>query len=494
MGEIRSWYANCIQLLQLQSEEGWTSLKSKIFLVDDEEVILQQMRVAFEADYNVLTSSSEKEALETFERERPAVVTLDLSLKPHDPTDLGGMRLVEQFLALEPATRVIVITGNNDEINALRAVRSGAFDYYTKPIRLEDLSVMIQRAARTHELQKKLQQSRLGTDDMFQGMIGKSKRMQDVFRFVERVASSDISILICGESGTGKDVVAHAIHQQSQRKNNPFVVVNCGAIPENLLESELFGHEKGSFTGAHAQKRGKLESANGGTLFLDEIGELMPALQVKLLRFLQDRRIERVGGSTPIELDVRIIAATNRDLEKDVGNRVFREDLYYRLKVIPLELPPLRERKDDIIPLAEYFLDKSCREHRKHPKTLSTIAEAALSMHTWPGNVRELENLISRAVVLSSHSALSPRDFGFASDHIPTDVNLKFAKKALEIDFVKKALSRNKGIVSRAARDLGISRVNLYELIQKYSIRIQEFKSTNTNRDDKSPMKTQEVI
>lgn len=463
--------------------------------MDDEELILQQMRMAFETDYDVLTSFNEGDALATFERERPPVVTLDLSLKRNNPSDLGGLRLVEQFLILEPTTRIIVITGNNDEANALRAVRCGAFDYYTKPISLEYLSVMIQRALHIHDLQKKLQQqSHLDTGSTFQGMIGKSKRMQGIFRFVERVASSDISILICGESGTGKEVVAHAIHQQSQRKDNPFVVVNCGAIPENLLESELFGHERGAFTGAHAQKRGKFELANGGTLFLDEIGELVPSLQVKLLRFLQDRRIERVGGSAPIELDVRIIAATNRDLEKDVGNRVFREDLYYRLKVVPLELPPLRDRKDDIILLAEYFLSKSCREYREHPKTLATAAEGALLMHTWPGNVRELENLISRAVVLSPHNALNPSDLGFASEHLATDVNLKVAKKAIEIDFVKKALSRNRGIVSRAARDLGISRVNLYELVQKYSIRIQEYKPKNTNHDDQSAMKTQEVV
>ena len=469
-------------------------MRSKILLVDDEELILKQMRIAFETDYDVLTSSSEGDALATFERERPPLVTLDLSLKPNNPSDLGGMRLVEQFLTLEPTTRVVVITGNNDEANALKAMRCGAIDYYIKPIRLEDLSIMIQRALRVHDLQKKLHQSHLETGNRFHGMIGKSKRMQGVFRFVERVASSDISILICGESGTGKEVVAHAIHQQSQRRDKPFVVVNCGAIPENLLESELFGHERGSFTGAHAQKRGKFELANGGTLFLDEIGELVPALQVKLLRFLQDRKIERVGGAALIELDVRIIAATNRDLERDVTNRVFREDLYYRLKVVPLELPPLRERKDDIIPLAEYFLEKSCREHRKHPKTLSTAAEGAILVHPWPGNVRELENLISRAVVLSPHNTLSLSDLGFVSEYPAIDVNLKLAKKATEIDFVKKALSRNRGIVSRAARDLGISRVNLYELIQKYSIRIQEFKLKPRNSNDQTSLNTREGV
>jgi two-component system, NtrC family, response regulator len=466
-------------------------VKCKILIVDDEENILKQMCWALEPDYKVFTTASEGEAIGIFEQEKPPVVTLDLSLNPHNPSDLGGMRLLEQMLAEQPSTRVIVVTGNNDDSNALRAVRLGACDYYSKPIRLDELRLMIQRACHIHQLQRRLQQTYAGSGDVFHGCIGKSKSMREIFRFVERVAASDISVLICGESGTGKEVIAHAIHQQSQRKGDPFVVVNCGAIPENLLESELFGHEKGAFTGAHAQKRGKFELAHGGTLFLDEIGELVPALQVKLLRFLQDRKIERVGGTQPIDLDVRIIAATNRDLKKDMENRVFREDLYYRLKVVPLDLPPLRERKEDIIPLAQYFLQKYCQEHRKPPIMLSPEAEGALLMHPWPGNVRELENLISRAVVLTPHAVLKPSDLGFALDQIPTDVNLKFAKKAIEMDFVKKALSRNRGIVSRAARELGISRVNLYELIQKYNIRIQEFKMNRAFA--KAQMNTREV-
>jgi two-component system, NtrC family, response regulator len=370
-------------------------------------------------------------------------------------------------------------------------VRLGAFDYYAKPVRLEELKVMIRRAFHIHQLQQKLQRDDHTFADGFHRMVGTSKSIKEIFRFIERVAASDISVLIGGESGTGKEMVAHAIHLQSQRKNNPFVVVNCGAIPENLLESELFGHEKGSFTGAHAQKRGKFELAHTGTVFLDEIGELAPPLQVKLLRFLQDRKIERVGGTQPIDIDVRIIAATNRDLKKDMENHLFREDLYYRLKVVPVDMPPLRDRKEDIIPLAHYFLKKFCREHRKIPVTLSPEAEGALLMHPWPGNVRELENLISRSVVLSPRSVLKPSDLGFALDQIPTDVNLKFAKKAIEMDFVKKALSRNGGIVSRAARELGISRVNLYELIEKYNIRIQEFKMLRPV--GKSQIKTREV-
>jgi two-component system NtrC family response regulator len=461
-------------------ETNWrketNDVKPKILLVDDEENILKQMRWAFEPDYDVFATSDEGEAISIFEKEKPPVVTLDLSLNPHNQADLGGMRILEQILSQEPSTRVIVITGNSEDTNAMRAVRLGAFDYYSKPIRLEEIKVMIQRGFHIHQLQQRVQQTFPGSEEGFHGIIGKSKSMKEIFRFVERVAVSDISVLICGESGTGKEVVAHAIHQQSQRKDNPFVVVNCGAIPENLLESELFGHEKGAFTGAHAQKRGKFELAHSGTLFLDEIGELVLPLQVKLLRFIQDRKIERVGGTQPVEVDVRIIAATNRDLKQDMENHVFREDLYYRLKVVPLDMPPLRDRKEDIIPLAQHFLKKFCQEHRKPAVSLSPEAEGALLMHPWPGNVRELENLISRSVVLSPRSVLKPSDLGFAFDQIPTDVNLKFAKKSIEMDFVKKALLRHGGVVSRAARELGISRVNLYDLIEKYNIHIKEFK------------------
>ena len=462
----------------------------KLLLVDDDEDILKQLRWALESDYQVLTSSMEGEALSLFEKEKPPVVILDLSLDPQS-SELGGMRLLEQILSHEPITRVIIVTGKEDDQNALCAVGLGAFDYYAKPVKLDELKIMIQRAFRIYNLKQRLNQNEQIANAGFYGMIGNAKCMNNIFRFIERVSTSDISVLICGESGTGKEVVAQAIHAHSQRKNNPFVVVNCGAIPDNLLESELFGHEEGAFTGAHAQKRGKFELSHTGTLFLDEIGELVPSLQVKLLRFLQDRRIERLGGTQAIELDVRIVAATNRDLKKAMENRLFCEDLYYGLKVVPLEVPPLRDRKEDIIPLAQYFLKKFCQQHRKPPITLSPEAEGALLMHQWPGNVRELENLISRSVVLSRHAVLKPSDLGFALDQIPTAVNLKFAKKAIEIDFVKKALHRNAGIVSRAARELGISRVNLYELLEKYNIRPQEFKIMRAA--SKAPLKAREV-
>jgi two-component system NtrC family response regulator len=466
-------------------------VRAKILLVDDEESILKQMRWALEADYEIFTATTESDALNLFEREKTPAVMLDLSLDPTNPTDLGGLRLLERILAQEPSTRVIVVTGNNEQATALHAVRLGAFDYYSKPVRLEELKIIIQRACHIQRLYQRIQQSYPGSGNEFHGIIGKSKSMQDIFRFIERVALSDISVLISGESGTGKELVARAIHRQSQRKNNPFVAVNCGAIPENLLESELFGHQKGAFTGAYAQKRGKFELAHTGTLFLDEIGELLPTLQVKLLRFLQDRKVERVGGNQPIELDIRIIAATNRDLKRDMENHLFREDLYYRLKVVPLHIAPLRERKEDIVPLAQYFLRKACRENHKPIIGFSSDAEVALLLHLWPGNVRELENVISRGVVLSSTAVLKPSDLGLQLGRGLTDVNLKLAKSAMEIDYIKKALSRNGGILSRAAKNLGISRVNLYELINKYNIHVEEFKVARTRT--KKPAITREV-
>jgi two-component system, NtrC family, response regulator len=468
-------------------EEKVAFVNNTLLLVDDDEYILKQMLRAFEAEYGVLTATDESAALRLCEQNNPAVVILDLSLNPSNHSDLAGLRLLETILAHDPSTRVIIVTGNNEDMNALRAMRLGAFDYYFKPICLEELKIMVHRAFHIHELHRRIYQTYPAPEAGFHCIIGSSKSMRQIFGFIERVAVSDISVLIFGESGTGKELVAHAIHRQSSRNAKPFVAVNCGAIPETLLESELFGHEKGAFTGAYSLKRGRFERAHTGTLFLDEIGELAPSLQVKLLRFLQDRKIERVGGIQSMELDVRILAATNRDLKKDMENQVFRQDLYYRLKVVPLDIPPLRERKEDILTLAHYFLKQYCQEHHRAPMTLSSEAEEALHSYSWPGNVRELENVIGRAVVLSPNPVLKRSDLGLGAGPIASNVNLKIAKKAIEEDFVKKALSRNKGIVSRAAKDLGISRVNLYELIHKYGIQIGDFKAQESCQTRQEP-------
>jgi two-component system NtrC family response regulator len=457
-------------------------VKTKILLVDDEQRILNHMRQALEATYEVLTCVNEAEAFQIFEQQKPPVVILDLSLNQQDPSDLAGMRLLEQIIIREPSTRVIMVTGNSRDTNALRAIQLGASDYYVKPVRLDELKVMIQRALHIYNLQQRLREADSAHGQTFDGILGRSQSMQNVFRFIERVATSDLSVLITGESGTGKELVAYAIHRRSLRNNQPFVTVNCGAASEGILERELFGHEAGAFMGGDIQKPGKFELAHKGTLFLDEIGDLAPNLQLKLLCFLHDRRIDRVGATQPTDLDVRIIAATNHDLKKSLENQLFREDLYYRLKVAPVTVPPLRERKEDILPLARYFLHKSCREHRKRTMTLSSDANLALVSYRWPGNVRELGNVINRSVVLSSRTLLTAHDLGVAPDQVP-GVNLKFAKRAIELDFVKQALSRNNGVVSRAARELGISRVSLYDLMQKHNIRIHEFKDPARNAD-----------
>ena len=451
-------------------------MKPKLLLVDDEEYILRQMRWSMEANYEIFTAANEAVAIKLFEREHPSVVTLDLSLNRLRSDDLGGLRLLERFLTSDPATRAIIITGNNEDSIAIRAMRLGACDFYAKPVQLDEIKVIVQRAFHLYRLQKKIRMHDPDAADGFDGIVGRSKPMKDLFRFIQKIAGSDIPILISGETGTGKEVIANAIHRNSPRKNNPFVVVACGAIPENLLESELFGWEKGAFARAHAPKKGKLEAAHNGTLLLDDIGQLAKPLQVKLLRVLQDHRVERLGGTKTVEVDIRIIASTNRDLQRDMKNHRFREDLYYRLNGMRLDLPPLRDRKDDIVPLAQHFLRKSSWEHGKPSMSLSADAESALLIHPWPGNVRELETLIGRAVMLSPRSVLKPSDLGLSFDTIPTEVNLKFAKQAIEIDFVKKALARNRGVVSRAARDLGISRVNLYELMDKYAIQVKHFK------------------
>ncbi|MGH7772879.1 MAG: sigma-54-dependent transcriptional regulator [Candidatus Binatia bacterium] len=453
-------------------------MKSKILLVDDEEKALQELGWSLETDYHVLMALNESEAMATFQREKPQVVILDLS-HSQTPAAPGGLRLLDQFLEQEPSTRIIVVTAHNDDANALQAVRLGAFDYYSRPIVWDEIKVIVKRAFRSHQLHQRIQPIHSVSGPGLHCLIGISRGMQEIYRFIDRTALSDISVLIFGESGTGKELVAHAIHQRSLRRDNPFIVVNCGAIPEALLESELFGHEEGAFTGAFTQKKGKLELANTGTLFLNEIGELPPHLQEKLLRFLQDRKIERVGGTQQIDLDVRIVAATNRDPKKDMENHLFREDLYHRLKIIPLTIPPLRERTEDILPLAQHFLKKYCREQRKPLISLAPEAEAKLLSYPWPGNVRQLENLINRAILLTPDSVLYPSVLGFGLDQAANDVNLKHAKKVMEIEYVQRALLRNKGIVSRAARDLGISRVNLYELMGKHAINSVEFKTPN---------------
>ena len=356
--------------------------------------------------------------------------------------------------------------------NALRAVEKGAYDFFYKPIEIDELKVVLRRAYHVSQLEQEQReiQSRV-TVDTFEDMLGSSPKMQEVFAMIRKVATTDAPILIFGESGTGKELVAQAVHRQSRRKTNPFVVINCGAIPENLLESELFGHEKGAFTGAHVQRKGRIEMAEGGTLFLDEIGQLPLSLQVKILRFLQEKVIERVGGREQIEVDARVIAATNRDLKEAMKDGSFREDLYFRLGVITISLPPLRDRKGDVILLAKAFLESFTEENRKKLKGFTNQAIDAIEQYPWPGNVRELENRIKRAAIMAEGRKITPADLEMAVPQSKYEnMGLKEARDMLEKEMLIRALSRNKNNLSKAALELGVSRPTLYDLLEKFEI------------------------
>jgi two-component system NtrC family response regulator len=445
--------------------------KPKLLIIDDDEPIRTQMKWALMKDYDIFLAMDGEKAMEAVKEEHPALVTLDLGLPPHPEDTSEGLKLLGQILQMDPATKVIVVTGNPDKAAALNAISIGAHDFFTKPIDVDELKAILKRACYVHtleseyrELQKQL------THKTFSDIIGSDDKMQAIFTTVRKVATTEVPVLVTGESGTGKELIASAIHSNSLRSKNPFIPINCGAIPENLLESELFGHEKGAFTGAHIQRSGKIELANGGTLFLDEIGELPLQLQVKLLRFLQDFKIERVGGREALDMDVRIIAATNKDLKKMIAEGRFREDLYYRLAVIELSLPPLRERGEDIVLLARAFVQKFSAEGTK-PKTFSEDAVNALYAYNWPGNVRELENKIRRAITLAEGPVITASDIGLDAPEAPADsLDLRLAREEVEKKIIKKAILKHNYNISKAADDLGLTRPTLHHLVKKYNI------------------------
>lgn len=369
-------------------------------------------------------------------------------------------------------TKVIIITGRGEKEYALRAVENGAYDFFYKPIQLDELKVVLRRAFHVSQLEQEQRemQHRL-SGDTFEGMIGTSPQMQDVFSAIRKVATTDAPVLIRGESGTGKELVARAIHRLSIRESKPFIPINCSAIPENLIESELFGHEKGTFTSAHVQRKGRFEMAEGGTLFLDEIGDLPLTLQVKLLRFLQEKTIERIGGREEIDVDTRVLAATNRDLEEAMKNGKFREDLYYRLSVVNISLPALRERNTDIILLAKNFLNRYISENRKKIKGFSSQAIESIERYSWPGNIRELENRIKRAVIMSEGKKITLEDLEMESVAVKKErIVLKDAREKLEKELILKAIARNENNLTKAALDLRISRPTLYDLMEKLDI------------------------
>ena len=452
-------------------------MKPAVLIVDDDEEIRTQMRWALADDYEPLLADSRESALKVFKDRQPGVVLLDLGLPPNPNNTTEGMAILAELLAEQPATRIIVITGQTDREHALRAIEAGAHDFLAKPVQMEELKILLKRATVVADLKRANRLATTGAvaDAGFAGLIGNSPAMHQIYGFITKVAGTSAPVLILGESGTGKEMAAQAIHLRSSRRDAPFVAINCGAIPEALLESELFGHEKGSFTGAHTQRKGRVETAEGGTLFLDEIGEMPPALQVKLLRFLQERKIERIGGRVSIDVDVRIIAATNLDLALRISEGRFREDLYYRLAVVNLSMPPLKSRPGDVLLLAQSFIEQFAREHGKVAPKFTLPAQRALEHHAWPGNVRELQNRVRRAFIMHESASIRPEDLELL-DTGPKEPNksLKAAREELERGMVLAALRRNQGKISHAAAELGISRPTLYELLEKLGIKNEE--------------------
>mgnify|MGYP001025979333 FL=1 len=450
-----------------------TSGKSRtLLIVEDDPALQKQIRWSFD-QYEVVVADDRESALNQVRRHAPAVVTMDLGLPPDADSVSEGFRLLEQLLALAPDTKVVVLTGQNDQTNALRAIGLGAYDFFAKPFEPEILGLTIDRAFRLHELQqenRRLQAMR--QPDALGSLITRDPEMLRICRTIEKIAPSNATLLLLGESGTGKELMARGLHAASHRSDGRFVAINCAAIPETLLESELFGYEKGAFTGAAKTTLGKIETANGGTLMLDEIGDLPMSLQAKLLRFLQERVIERVGGRQEIPVDVRIVCATHQDLKALIREGRFREDLYYRLAEIVITIPPLRERAGDAALLAHAFA-KRFADEQKCTLTLGEDALGTISAYAWPGNVRELENCIKRAVIMADGSQLTTADIGLdvpdAAEAISLD--LRTVREDAERKAIVAALGRSNGNVVRAAEMLGVSRPTLYDLMHKFGLK-----------------------
>lgn len=443
-----------------------------LLLVDDDPDIREQMRWGLTATYHILEAENRAAALALQRAHHPELVCLDLGLPPSQDGVSEGLAALDGLLKTDPFVKVVVITGNSVRAAAVQAVSRGAYDYIEKPVRLDILKVILERAAHLRALE---QEGREAIADQAEAvgteLLGESPAMAKVFDAIQRVAGSDVPVLITGASGTGKELVARAIHRQSRRAERSFIAINCGAIPDTLLESELFGYEKGAFTGAHQAKRGQVELAEGGTLFLDEIGEIPLALQVKLLRFLQDHRVQRLGGKEAIAVDVRIVAATNINLRDAMAHGRFREDLYFRLCVVNIAVPSLAERASDIPLLANSFLSRYAGEFGKPVKGFSPSAMNALMGHAWIGNVRELENRVKRAVVMAEGKLVTPTDLDLAEGGDEPSLSLKNVRDEREKDLVGLALEKHGGNISKAAAELGISRPTLYQLMKRYGLK-----------------------
>ncbi|MCY7305050.1 MAG: PEP-CTERM-box response regulator transcription factor [Rhodoferax sp.] len=452
-----------------------TTEKSRALLIVEDDLALQK-QIKWSLDrFESVTAHDRESALVQMRRSTPAVVTMDLGLPPDPDSVSEGFKLLEQILALDPDTKVIVLTGQNDRSNALRAVALGAYDFFAKPFEPELLNLTVERAFRLAELQsenKRLQS--MQQPDALSGLMTRDPGMLKVCRTIEKVASSNATIMLLGESGTGKEVLARGLHQASPRKGSRFVAINCAAIPENLLESELFGYEKGAFTGAAKLTLGKIETANGGTLMLDEIGDLPISLQAKLLRFLQERTIERLGGRQEIPVDVRIVCATHQDLKALTKAGRFREDLYYRLAEIVINIPPLRDRVGDAALLAHAFVRRFAHEQNRSSMSLSEDAVRAIEMHDWPGNIRELENCIKRATIMADGNQISVEEVGLnppQQDFADSSLDLRTLRDEAEKRAIISALGRVNGNIVKASELLGVSRPTLYDLMHRLGLK-----------------------
>jgi two-component system NtrC family response regulator len=452
------------------------SVKPKLLIVEDDEGLQRQLRWAYD-DYDVVVAGDRVTAIDALRAEEPAVVTLDLGLPP-DPDGVSeGFATLAEILALKPDTKIIVASGHGARESAMRAIASGAYDFYQKPVDIDELGMIVRRAFHLHAIEAdNLRLVSLPTSDtrVLGGMVTAAPEMLKVARTIERVASADVSVMLLGASGTGKELLARGVHQASNRRGGAFVAINCGAIPENLLEAELFGHEKGAFTGAVKTTEGKIELAQGGTLFLDEVGDIPLPLQVKLLRFLQERVIERIGGRKAIAVDTRIVCATHRNLEEMIAEGSFREDLYYRLAEIVVRIPTLAERPGDAALLAKHFLKTFAATMNPAVRGLSPDALSAIDRWIWPGNVRELENRMKRAVIMADGKLVTAADLDLDSSEEGggdnDQINLKAVRDAADRKAIRRAIARTEGNISNAAKLLGISRPTLYDLIKQHGL------------------------
>ncbi|MGB0750216.1 MAG: PEP-CTERM-box response regulator transcription factor [Magnetospiraceae bacterium] len=446
----------------------------KLMIVEDDKGLRSQLRWALGEDrgFKVFQAETRTAAMTVLRKEEPGVVILDLGLPPDPNGASEGLATLEEILAFDPSIKVVIASGNEDRANAVRAIQIGAYDFYPKPVDIEVLSLIIDRALRLRDLESEnLRLVKLDESSPLRRVVTSSPLMLQNCQLLERVAPATVNVLLTGESGTGKEVMARTLHDLSPRAKEPFIAINCASIPENLLESELFGHEKGSFTGAVRQQIGKVEQAHGGTLFLDEIGDMPLDLQAKILRFLQERTITRIGGRNEIKVDVRVVSATNKNLQEAIAEKSFREDLYYRLDEVTVHLPPLKAREGDSVLLAKFFLARYAKEMDRPVRGITEPALAAINAYAWPGNVRELESRIKRAVILADGKNLTPEDLGFSPDGEETSLpTLKQAREKAERAVINQAMAMTGGNVSAAARLLGVSRPTLYDLLKSLDL------------------------